>query len=54
MNLFKLEIKIFNLRDMFKKWLENIVIQAELKQLRFEVEIDIDVPQIIESDQHKI
>ena len=54
MNLFKLEMQTFNLRDMFKKWIENIVIQAELKQLKFQIEIEQDVPLVVESDHHKI
>ena len=40
MKLFKLEMQNFNFRENIQKWLENIVIQAELKQLKVDIEID--------------
>lgn len=36
MGIFKLDNQIFNLREKFEYWIENIVIQTELKELNFE------------------
>ena len=54
MNLFKLDISNFNFREKLSSWIENVIIQAELKQLKFEIEIDQRVPLFVESDQYKI
>ena len=40
----------FNLRQKFEYWIENIVIQTELKQLKFEYEFERNIPLTLESD----
>ena len=54
MKIFKLENKFFNFREQLKNWLEDIIIQIELKQLEFIFQMDPQIPQIIESDQYKL
>lgn len=54
MKLFGLEVQTFNFREKIIKWLENVIIQAELKQLKIEIEINQNIPQLIESDSYKI
>jgi hypothetical protein len=44
MGIFALDYTTFNLRATFESWIENIVIQTELKQLKFEYEIDSKIP----------
>ena len=54
MNLFKIDYVYFNFREKILKWLGNAIIQAGLKCLKFELEIDMDVPNNILSDPDKI
>ncbi len=49
-----MENQRFSLRQKFENWLENIVIQTELKELKFEFEFDRKIPLSIESDAKKI
>jgi hypothetical protein len=44
MGIFTFDYTRFNLRVKFESWIENIVIQTELKQLKFEYEIDSEIP----------
>ena len=54
LKLFKLDNTLFNFRERIKTFLENIIPQIELKQLKFKFEIDKEVPNWIESDYSKI
>jgi len=52
--MFTLQNVPFNLRQKFEYWIENIVIQTELKQLKFEYEFERNIPLTLESDAYKI
>ena len=54
LKLFILDNVLFNFRERIKNFLENIIPQIELKQLKFKFEIDKEVPNWIESDYSKI
>ncbi len=52
--LFKLENRLFNFRQKIIDFLENVIIQVELKQLEFKFEMDQEIPIWVETDFNKI
>jgi len=54
LKLFKLEKHLFNFRERIKAFLENVIIQVELKQLDFRFEMDKEIPIWVEADFNKI
>lgn len=50
----ELDLEVFDLRERLHSLFENVLIQAELKSLKFNIHIDQSLPNKIYSDKQKI
>lgn len=50
----ELDLEVFDLRERLHALFENVLIQSELKSLKFNIHIDQSLPKKIYSDKQKI